>query len=100
MATRKGNNFRNAADDFLPEDKEKAKSAGGKFGWIRDERTHKILGAFFILFSLFLFTAFTSHIINLSNFETDQDILQSSNWKWFAAHNERGASNMMGYNGA
>ncbi len=101
MATKKSNSFRNAADDFLPEEKEKKIPMGeGKLAWVKDERTHKILGAFFILFSLFLFVAFTSHIINLSRFETDQDILQSSNWKWFKANNERGASNMMGYIGA
>ena len=101
MATKKSNSFRNAADDFLPEEKEKQKPFGpGKLAWIKDERTHKIAGAFFILFSLFLFVAFTSHIINLSQFETDQDILQSSSWKWFKANNVRGASNMMGYFGA
>ncbi len=101
MATKKSNSFRNAADDFLPEEKDKQKPFGpGKLAWIKDERTHKIAGAFFILFSLFLFVAFTSHIINLSQFETDQDILQSSSWKWFKANNVRGASNMMGYFGA
>ncbi|MES2617986.1 MAG: DNA translocase FtsK [Bacteroidota bacterium] len=101
MATKKSNSFRNAADDFTPDEKVKQKPiALSKFEWVRDERTHKILGAFFILFSLFLFAAFTSHIINLSRFETDQDILMSSNWKWFKANNERGAANMMGYLGA
>ncbi len=101
MATKKNNSFRNAADDFLPDEKVKKKTMpSGKFAWVQDERTHKITGAFFILFSLFLFVAFISHIVNLSSFETDQDILQSSNWKWFKANNERGASNMMGYFGA
>ncbi len=101
MASKKGNSFKNAADDFQPEEKESKKPlAGGKLAWLKDERTHKIAGAFFILFSLFLFIAFTSHIINLTGFETDQDILQSSNWAWYKANNTRGASNMMGYIGA
>lgn len=101
MATKKGNNFRNAADDFTPEEKSGQKPfTFSKFAWIKDERTHKITGAFFILFSLFLFAAFTSHIVNLSRFETDQDILMSSNWQWFKANNPRSAGNMMGYIGA
>ena len=101
MASNKGNSFRNAADDFQPEEKISQKPlATGKLAWLKDERTHKIMGAFFILFSLFLFVAFTSHILNLSGFETDQDILQSSNWNWYKSNNEKGASNMMGYIGA
>ena len=101
MASNKGNSFRNADDDFQPEEKISQKPlATGKLAWLKDERTHKIMGAFFILFSLFLFVAFTSHILNLSGFETDQDILQSSNWNWYKSNNEKGASNMMGYIGA
>lgn len=101
MAGKKNNSFRNAADDFQAEEKETRKPlAGGRFGWIKDERTRKIVGAFFILFSLFLFLAFTSHIINLWGFETDQDLLQSKNWKWYKSNNPKGASNMMGYLGA
>lgn len=101
MAGKKGNSFRNAADDFQAEDKEVKKSTkGGRFAWIKDERTRRIAGAFFILFSLFLFLAFTSHIINLWGFETDQDILQSSSWNWYSVHNPKGTANMMGFFGA
>jgi hypothetical protein len=79
MAGKKGNSFRNSADDFQAEEKEVKKPLkGNKFAWIKDERTRRITGAFFILFSLFLFLAFTSHIINLWGFETDQDLF---NWQ-------------------
>jgi S-DNA-T family DNA segregation ATPase FtsK/SpoIIIE len=37
---------------------------------IRDERTHKIMGAVFLLFSAFLFLAFTSYLFN---WREDQD---------------------------
>lgn len=101
MAGKKGNSFRNAADDFQAEEKEsKRSSKGGKFDWIKDERTKRIAGAFFILFSLFLFLSFISHIINLWSFETDQDLLQSSSWNWYQANNPKGTANMMGYFGA
>jgi S-DNA-T family DNA segregation ATPase FtsK/SpoIIIE len=101
MAKQKSNSFRNAADDFQPEEKVNKKPAqGGKLSWIKDERTTKIAGAFFILFSLFLFLSFTSHIINLWGFETDQDLLQSNSWKWYKSNNPKGAANMMGYLGA
>ncbi len=101
MAGKKNNSFRNAADDFQAEEKESRKPLpAGRFAWIKDERTRKISGAFFILFSLFLFLAFTSHIINLWGFETDQDLLQSNSWKWYKSNNPKGASNMMGYFGA
>ena len=101
MAGKKGNSFRNSADDFQAEEKEVKKPlSGNKFAWIKDERTRRITGAFFILFSLFLFLAFTSHIINLWGFETDQDLLQSSNWNWYTANNPKGTANMMGFFGA
>ncbi len=101
MAGKKGNSFRNSADDFQAEEKEVKKPLGGsKLAWIKDERTRRITGAFFILFSLFLFLAFTSHIINLWGFETDQDLLQSSSWSWYSSHNPKGSANMMGFFGA
>lgn len=101
MAGKKGNSFRNKADDFQAEEKEVRKPSGkGRFAWIKDERTRRIGGAFFILFSLFLFLSFISHIINLWGFETDQDLLQSKSWKWYSANNPKGTANMMGYFGA
>ncbi len=101
MAKQKSNSFRNSSDDFQPEEKPAKKQASaGKFAWIKDERTTKIAGAFFVLFSLFLFLSFTSHIINLWGFETDQDLLQSQSWGWYKSNNPKGAANMMGYIGA
>jgi S-DNA-T family DNA segregation ATPase FtsK/SpoIIIE len=103
MAGKKSNSFRNSSDDFQKEEEIKKKTSkknGNRFAWINDEKTHKIAGAFFILFSLFLFLSFISHIINLWSFETDQDLLQSSNWNWYKSNNPKGAANMMGYFGA
>ncbi|MCC6819049.1 MAG: DNA translocase FtsK 4TM domain-containing protein [Bacteroidia bacterium] len=101
MAKKTGNSFRNSADDFQAEVQEKVKKRStGRFAWIKDERTRRIVGAFFILFSLFLFLSFTSHIINLWGFETDQDLLQSSSWSWYSANHPKGTANMMGYFGA
>ncbi len=102
MAKQKSNSFRNSSDDFQPDEKVSKKPAKGegRLAWLKDERTTKITGAFFILFSLFLFLSFTSHIINLWGFETDQDLLQSNSWKWYKTNNPKGAANMMGYIGA
>ena len=101
MAGKKSNSFRNSADDFQAEEKESKKPLkGGRLAWIKDERTLRIIGAFFILFSLFLLLSFTSHIINLWSFETDQDLLQSSNWQWYKTNNPKGSANLMGYLGA
>lgn len=101
MAGKKGNSFRNSTDDFQAEEKEVRKPAAkGKLAWVKDERTKRISGAFLILFSLFLFLSFVSHIINLWGFETDQDLLQGSSWSWYKTNNPKGAANMMGYLGA
>lgn len=101
MAKKTGNSFRNSADDFQAEEQEKVKKPStGRLDWVKDERTHRIVGAFFILFSLFLFLSFTSHIINLWGFETDQDLLQSGSWSWYSVNNPKGTANMMGYFGA
>ncbi len=101
MGGKKSNSFRNSSDDFQPEEKNKSKSsAGGKLAWLKDEKTHRIAGIFLILFSLFLFISFISHLINLGGFETDQDLIKSSEWKWYETHNDKGAANIMGYIGA
>src|SRR5688572_15038931 len=99
MAARKQNNFRNTADDFQAEEESVKKKSDGRFAWVRDIKTKRITGSFLILFSLFLFLAFISHIINLWGFETDQDLLQS-NWNWYSSHHPKGPANMMGYLGA
>ncbi len=101
MSSKKSNNFKNPNNDFQPEEKKKStQKAIGVINLLKDEQTQKILGAFLILFSLFLFISFVSHILNLWGFETDQDILQSDSWKWYKSNNPKGAANMMGYLGA
>ena len=101
MAANKGNSFRNVTDDYQAEAKPKTQGQrAAYFAWLKDVRVLRVLGATFILFSLFLLLAFTSHIINLWGFETDQDILLSGQWSWYAAHNPHGTANIMGYLGA
>ena len=101
MAGKNSNSFRNSADDFQAEEKESKKPLkGARMAWLKDERTLRIIGAFFVLFSLFLLLSFTSHIINLWSFETDQDLLQSGSWQWYKTNNPKGSANLMGYLGA
>jgi S-DNA-T family DNA segregation ATPase FtsK/SpoIIIE len=63
---------------------------------IRDERTHKILGTVFLLFSLFFFVAFTSYLFT---WDQDQDKLLSEGSKMFWG-TETSVSNLMGTFGA
>ena len=101
MAFKNKNTFRNAADDFQPEESaKKSRVKGNYFSWLKDEKTARVIGAFFVLFSLFLFMSFISHIVNLWGFETDQDLLLSNSWQWYKTNNPKGAVNMMGYLGA
>ena len=52
--------------------KQKSKSESSfNLSIFKDERTHKILGVFFFLFSLYLFLAFTSFIFSWFNWQTE-----------------------------
>jgi hypothetical protein len=55
MASKKSNNFRNAADDLQPEPKPKKKSIQlGRWSWLKDEQTLKIMGVFCSVFLVFI----------------------------------------------
>ncbi|MDB5223409.1 MAG: translocase FtsK [Chitinophagaceae bacterium] len=62
----------------------------------RDERTHKIIGAFFLLISFLLFVAFTSYLFT---WQEDQSIL-SNGAKILLPKNDAPAANMLGTAGA
>ncbi|HEY4156163.1 MAG TPA: DNA translocase FtsK 4TM domain-containing protein, partial [Puia sp.] len=62
---------------------------------IRDERTHKITGAVFLLFSIFLFIAFTSFLFT---WEEDQSIVRGIS-VFSASQNDR-VANLLGSVGA
>jgi S-DNA-T family DNA segregation ATPase FtsK/SpoIIIE len=62
----------------------------------RDERTHKIIGAFFLLVSFLLFVAFTSYLFT---WQEDQSIL-SNGAKILLPKNDAPAANMLGTAGA
>ena len=63
---------------------------------VKDERTSKILGALSLLFTLFLFVAFTSYIFT---WQDDQDMVQLWRTHLFSI-NDLKANNLMGYVGA
>jgi len=57
-----------------PKKSKKQKSKSGtsiNLSLLKDDRTHKILGIFFFLFSLYLFLAFTSYIFSWFNWQTE-----------------------------
>jgi len=62
----------------------------------RDERTHKIIGAFFLLIAFLLFVAFTSYLFT---WQEDQSIL-SNGAKILLPKNDAPAANMLGTAGA
>ena len=62
----------------------------------RDERTHKIIGAFFLLISFLLFVAFTSYLFT---WQEDQSIL-TKGAKILLPKNDAPAANMLGTSGA
>lgn len=63
---------------------------------LKDERTHKIIGSFFLLISLLLFVSFTSYLFT---WDEDQDkVLQAGNQLFWGTETE--VSNLMGTLGA
>ncbi|MBC7425501.1 MAG: DNA translocase FtsK 4TM domain-containing protein, partial [Bacteroidia bacterium] len=94
---KKNNSFK-SQNDFEREESQPASVSKGKFSWLRDERTRKIIGVFMILFTLFLLLSFISFLLN--PFETDQDIVQSGSWEWLSTNHPQAISNLMGYIGA
>ncbi len=63
---------------------------------VKDERTSKILGALSLLFTLFLFVAFTSYIFT---WQDDQDMVQLWRTNLFSINDVK-ANNLLGYLGA
>lgn len=63
---------------------------------VKDERTSKILGAISLLFTLFLFVAFTSYLFT---WQDDQDMVQLWRTQLFSINDVK-ANNLLGYLGA
>ena len=63
---------------------------------VKDERTSKILGAVSLLFTLFLFVAFTSYLFT---WQDDQDMVQLWRTQLFSINDVK-ANNLLGYLGA
>ena len=68
-----------------------------------DERTHKVFGLFLLLFSVYLFVAFTSYFFTFTDQHTagqsDRDLVSSYGWS-LLGHNEIVVSNWLGKFGA
>jgi S-DNA-T family DNA segregation ATPase FtsK/SpoIIIE len=67
--------------------------------FIKDERTHKIIGGFFMLFSVFLLLAFTSYIYDWFSWQTD-DIFSDIGFYRVLFDNTIEVHNIMGRLGA
>ena len=67
--------------------------------FIKDERTHKIVGGFFMLFSIFLLFAFSSYIYNWFSWQTD-DIFSNIGFSRVLFDNTIEVNNFMGRLGA
>jgi S-DNA-T family DNA segregation ATPase FtsK/SpoIIIE len=90
---KKEKNITNAKDADLKQ--EKLQKVTFK-QFIKDERTHKITGSFFVLMALLLFVSFTSY---LSTWDEDQDKLISEGSKLFWGTDTE-VANLMGTFGA
>ena len=64
---------------------------------VKDERTQKIIGALSLLFSIFLFFAFTSYFFT---WEEDQDKVHQFGFRMFFTQDEVKVSNLLGLFGA
>src|SRR5271170_4130472 len=63
----------------------------------KDERTHKITGAVFLLLAIFLFLAFTSYLFT---WKEDQNLVAHEGWHTLMPSTTAKASNLLGNLGA
>ncbi|MCK5857295.1 MAG: DNA translocase FtsK [Bacteroidales bacterium] len=75
------------------------KTPSMNLAFIKDERTHKIVGGFFMLFSIFLLFAFSSYIYNWFSWQTD-DIFSNIGFSRVLFDNTIEVNNFMGRLGA
>jgi S-DNA-T family DNA segregation ATPase FtsK/SpoIIIE len=64
---------------------------------LQNERARRVAGFFLLVSSLFLFISFISFFFT---WKSDQDMMQSGNWKLFSISNPEAAANAMGFMGA
>lgn len=88
-----------AAKDFEKEVEEpKPTPKGkGKLAFLMDERLHKIVGLFFLLFGVYLFLALFSFLIT---WEADQSLVLNLGWDMFLQTDPDAAENWLGKIGA
>jgi S-DNA-T family DNA segregation ATPase FtsK/SpoIIIE len=78
------------------EPKEKEKVSDSRFAFLKDERFHKVVGLFFLIFSFYLLIAFVSYLLT---WETDDNLFSRSAGD-FMLDNSVAAENWMGRMGA
>lgn len=84
-------------EGFQPEPPDKPNPGKHWYDFIFDERTHKIIGLGFILFSVYLAVAFTSFLFT---WQVDQSVVNDAGWRMFLETNPEAAGNWMGKVGA
>ena len=77
----------------------KSKSLSPDLGFLKDERTHKVMGIFLLSFSVYLVLAFTPYLINWFNWQTD-DIFTDISFSRVLFDNTIEVHNFMGRLGA
>lgn len=87
------------APDFEKEVEEPqpAPKGKGKLTFLMDERLHKIVGLFFLLFGIYLFIALFSFLIT---WEADQSLVLNLGWDMFLQTDPDAAENWLGKIGA
>lgn len=80
----------------IPVEEEKTTSRG-RFGFLKDERLHKISGLIFLLTSCFMLIAFTSFLFS---WESDQSLVENLSWDMFNQIDPEAAENLLGKIGA
>src|SRR5579871_4978610 len=94
MANRQKSKKSQASANTLKADKEERVSMRQI---AKDERTHKITGAVFLLLAAFLFIAFTSYLFT---WKEDQNMVFRGGWHVLTPSHDAKASNLLGNLGA
>lgn len=79
------------------EEPKPAPKGKGKLAFIMDERLHKTLGLFFLLFGVYLFIALLSFLVT---WESDQSLVLNLGWDMFLQTDPDAAENWLGKIGA
>lgn len=97
MALYKNNKNTKDFEKEIEPKKPKKKGKGLNLAWIKDERTHKVVGFTMVIFSVFTALAMVSFLFT---WKADQNIVTDSSWELFTQANPDAANNWMGILGA